>query len=92
MVRPAHIRISTVTGPTASATGSAIAPSSVHSSMTPAAAGNEQQRENPGKEHPGLLHYLIQPDDAQTQGSQQQHQTIDAGRDGQRQHSMQQLS
>ena len=53
--------------------------------------GHEQQREDAGQEQADLLH-IVQLDEAQQQGSQQQDQAVDAGRDGQRQNSVAELA
>ena len=52
---------------------------------------HKQQREDAGQEQADLFH-LVQLDEAQQQGSQQQDQAVDAGRDGQRQNGVAQLA
>ena len=65
--------------------GSSISPISAHR------GGHEQQREDAGQEQADLFH-IVQLDEAQQQGSQQQDQAVDAGRDGQRQNSVAELA
>ena len=75
----------TVTGMMAMMMGSSISPISAQSSITPAAAGTK--REDTGEEHAHLF-YILQTDQPEVQGQQQQHKPVHTGRNRQRQYGM----
>ena len=69
--------------------GSSISPISAHSST--GGSGHEQQREDACEIGSHLFH-IVQLYQLEVQRCQQQHQTVDAGRDRQRQHYMKDLA
>ena len=85
VVFPAVTMTRTVTGMMAMMMGSSISPISAQSSITPTA--HKEQREDTGEEHAHLF-YILQLDQPEVQGQQQQHKPIHTGRNRQRQHSM----